>query len=80
MSTDDQHPVSQYQLSPVCPYCNNKRKWTKRLTQGYKTTCCSKECESKRISIQKTGQTIISNNRDKDFIEKQEPRKLIAIL
>ena len=23
----------------VCPYCNNKRKWTKRLTEGYKTTC-----------------------------------------
>ena len=62
----------------VCPYCNNKRKWTKRLTEGYKTTCCSKECESKRISNQKTGQTIISNNRDKDFIEKQNKIRVVT--
>lgn len=54
-----------------CPYCQNKAKWTNRINEGYKTTCCSKECESKRISEQKQGLTNISENRDKQFIDWQ---------
>ena len=54
-----------------CQYCDNKAKWTGRINEGYKTTCCSKLCESKRISEQKTGLTNISENRDKKFIEWQ---------
>jgi hypothetical protein len=55
-----------------CKYCDNKAKWSGRFKDGYKTTCCSKECESKRISEQKQGQTIISVNRDNTFIEWQK--------
>ena len=54
-----------------CQYCDNKAKWTGRINEGYKVTCCSKECESKRISEQKTGLTNISENRDNKFIEWQ---------
>ena len=54
-----------------CQYCDNKAKWTGRINEGYKITCCSKLCESKRISEQKTGLTNISENRDKKFIEWQ---------
>ena len=54
-----------------CKYCGKKAKWTGRLNEGDKVTCCSKECESKRISEQKTGLTGISENRDKQFIEWQ---------
>ena len=54
-----------------CQYCDNKAKWTGRINEGYKTTCCSKLCESKRISEQKIGLTNISENRDKKFIEWQ---------
>ena len=54
-----------------CKYCDNKAKWSGRINDGYKTTCCSKECESKRISEQKTGQIIISKNRENNFIEWQ---------
>lgn len=54
-----------------CPYCNSKAKWTGRINEGYKTTCCSKECESKRISEQKAGLTNISENRDNEFIRWQ---------
>lgn len=55
-----------------CKYCDNKAKWSGRFKDGYKNTCCSKECESKRISDQKQGQTIISANRDNAFIEWQK--------
>lgn len=54
-----------------CKYCDNKAKWSGRIKDGYKMTCCSKECESKRMSEQKTGSTVISSNRDNAFIEWQ---------
>ena len=54
-----------------CQYCDNKAKWSGRINEGYKLTCCSKECESKRISEQRTGLTNISKNRDNKFIEWQ---------
>lgn len=54
--------------SPVkCKYCNNKAKWSGRIKDGYKLTCCCKECESKRISGQKQGSNVISKNRNTEF-------------
>lgn len=52
-----------------CKYCDNKAKWSGRISEGYKLTCCCKECESKRISEQNKGNNIISNNRDNKFTE-----------
>ena len=54
-----------------CKYCESKAKWSGRINDGYKLTCCSKECESKRISEQKTGTNKISSNRENKFIEWQ---------
>jgi hypothetical protein len=64
--------VNNINIPIKCKYCDNKAKWSGRFKDGYKTTCCSKECESKRISEQKQGQTIISANRDNTFIEWQK--------
>lgn len=50
-----------------CQYCDNKAKWTGRFKEGYKVTCCCKECESKRISEMRKGNTVISDNREINF-------------
>ena len=56
----------------LCPFCNEKPlKWSGRFLDGYKETCCSKECTSKLLISQREGLTIISENRDKKFIEWQ---------
>ena len=56
----------------LCPFCNEKPlKWSGRFLDGYKETCCSKECTSKLLASQKEGLTIISEKRDKKFIEWQ---------
>lgn len=54
-----------------CKYCNNKAIWTGRLNDGYKDICSSKECRSKQLVEIHQGKTIISKNRDNDFIIKQ---------
>ena len=51
-----------------CKYCNNKAIWSGRLNNGYKDICNSKECRSKQLSEVHQGKTIISQNRDNDFI------------
>ena len=60
-----------------CPYCGDKAKWTGRITDGYKSTCCSKECESKRISDYMTGKTVISDNRLQNFKEWEKSVKTV---
>ena len=54
-----------------CKYCDNKAIWTGRLNEGYKEICNSKECRTKQLADVHKGKTIISNNRDNDFIIKQ---------
>ena len=50
-----------------CKCCDNKASWTGRLTEGYHTTCGSKECISKETSLRMDGSTHISSMRDKAF-------------
>lgn len=54
-----------------CKYCNNKAIWSGRLNNGYKDICNSKECRSKQLAEVHQGKTIISQNRDNDFIINQ---------
>ena len=54
-----------------CKYCGKKAIWTGRLNEGYKEICDSKECRSKQLVDTHKGKTIISNNRDNDFISIQ---------
>ena len=54
-----------------CEYCNKKAKWSGRINEGYKTTCCNKDCESKRISNNQKGKNDIMKKRNKVFIEWQ---------
>ena len=41
-----------------CPYCDNKKKWSGRLTQGYYNTCGNKECLAKFYSEANTEHNI----------------------
>lgn len=63
--------INNIQEVVTCKYCNKKAKWSGRISDGYKLTCCDKECESKRISEMKSGSNIVSINRDNKFIEWQ---------
>lgn len=54
-----------------CKYCNNKAIWSKRISDGYKDICSNKECRTKQLQDVHTGNTSISDNRDKTFIEWQ---------
>ena len=54
-----------------CKYCDNKAIWSGRLNEGYKEICNSKKCRTKQLADVHKGKTIISNNRDNDFIIKQ---------
>lgn len=55
-----------------CKYCNNKASWCKRgLKEGYRDICNSKECRSKQLTDSHNGKTIISENRNSDFIDWQ---------
>ena len=63
--------INNIQKIVKCKYCENKAIWTGRLNEGYKDICNSKECRSKQLAEVHQGKTIISNNRDNDFIIKQ---------
>ena len=55
-----------------CKYCDRKATWYKRgLKEGYREICDSKECRSKQLADSHTGKTLISDNRDSEFIEWQ---------
>lgn len=57
-----------------CPYCGKKAKWSGRFKEGYKATCCSKECESHRVSdrVKETDQQkVAAGNRKNRFIQWQ---------
>ena len=55
-----------------CKYCGNKATWCKRgLKEGYREICSSKECKSKNLSDAHESNTLISENRAKEFIEWQ---------
>ena len=55
-----------------CKYCDRKAIWFKRgLKEGYREICDSKECRSKQLADSHTGKTLISDNRDAEFIEWQ---------
>lgn len=61
-----------------CKYCGNKATWCKRgLKEGYRLICSSKECKSKNLADAHEGNTLISENRDKEFIEWQNTVTMI---
>lgn len=62
----------------LCPYCGKIAKFAKTINEGYKTTCCSKECESKRISDLHTGETKISENRLNNFLKWQKSVTIVT--
>lgn len=57
----------------TCKYCNNKATWIEGggLGEfgGYRDTCSSDSCLSMMRSELSTGKTVISENREKEFIE-----------
>ena len=61
--------VNRVESVPKCPICGNKRKFTGHAKDGYKDTCCGKECLHKMFSEIHEGQTVISDNRSAKFKE-----------